>query len=305
MEPRARSGAKTDIQEMTITHVDNNYRWNQCPLCRSDNVRKIGRTHQGGQVKFSSRDIELSSDPELWVCDQCASGFVQNTIPEAVAATLYSTSDAGERWSSMPFDQMKTTEVVHAMSVVFRDKGRVLDVGCNTGELLDFAKTFGCVTSGLEFSRPSREVILSKGHAPYQSFDEVSDTFEIITAFDVVEHLYDVPAFLNMCHGKLVDGGKLIVLTGDIQSPTARCTGARWWYAQPPEHIVFPSRKYFSGLRQFALAGWLPTYASKGYRLPPYRVWLSLLKRAITRQKYDGLPSWSPDHALICLTKTC
>jgi len=233
----------------------------------------------------------------------CSSGFIQNTIQEAVAATLYSTSNAGERWSGIAFDQLKTAEVVRSMSLIFRDKGRVLDVGCNTGELLDFAKTFGCVTSGLELSRPSREVILGKGHISYQSFDEVSDKFETITAFDVIEHLYDVPAFLNMCHGKLVSGGKLILLTGNIQSPTARFTGAHWWYAQHPEHIVFPSRKYFAELRQFALASWSPTYASKGYKLPLCRVWLSLLKRAVTGKKYDGLPSWAPDHALICLTK--
>lgn len=288
---------------MTVLPVDNNHTCKQCPLCHSEDVHRIGRTNSRGKAKFSSREIELSSLPELWMCDQCSSGFVQNIIPEAVAATLYSTSNAGERWSGMPFDQLKTDEVVRTMSSIFRDKGRVLDVGCNTGELLDFAKTFGCITSGLELSSPSREVLGSKGHASYQSFDEVVDKVEVITAFDLVEHLYDVPAFLNMCHGKLVSGGKLVLLTGNIQSATARFTGAHWWYAQHPEHIVFPSRKYFAELRQFALASWSPTYASKRYKLPLYRILLSLLKRTITGKKYDGLPSWAPDHALICLTK--
>ena len=212
-------------------------------------------------------------------------------------------SRAGERWSRVPFEQLKTPEVVRAMSLVFRDKGRVLDVGCNTGELLDFARKFGCVTSGLEYSDDSREVIRGKGHTPYQTFDEVSDQFEIITAFDLVEHLYDVPAFLSNCHSKLVNGGKLILLTGDIQSVSARAAGAHWWYVQYPEHIVFPSRFFFESLSNFKLENWVPTYAAAAYNYSFYRVLLSHLKRILIMKKYNGLPSWSPDHALIVLSK--
>jgi SAM-dependent methyltransferase len=288
---------------MNITHVDNNFRWGNCPLCHSSSVRKIDRADYEGKVNFSSREINLSNHPEIWICDQCSSGFVQNIIPEATAVTLYSMSHAGERWSRVPFDQLKTPEVVRTMSLVLRDKGRVLDVGCNTGELLDFAGGFGCVTSGLEYSDDSCEVIRSKGHKPYQSFDKVLDQFEVITAFDLIEHLYDVPTFLNNCHSKLVNGGKLILLTGDIQSVSARAAGAHWWYAQYPEHIVFPSRFFFESLPNFRLENWVPTYASAAYNYPFYRVLLSLIKRIVIMKKYNGLPSCSPDHALIVLTK--
>lgn len=289
---------------MNITPVDNSYRRDVCPLCRSSIVRKIDRADYGGTVNFSSQEINLSHQPEIWVCDQCASGFVQNIIPEATTTALYSMSRAGDRWSQVPFDQLKTPEVVRAMSLAFKDKGRVLDVGCNTGELLDFAGKFGCATAGLEYSDVSREVIRGKGHSPYQSFDEVADQFEIITAFDLIEHLHDVPAFLNNCHRKLVHGGKLILLTGDIQSASARAAGAHWWYAQYPEHIVFPSRLYFESLSNFKLENWVPTYAAAEYNYPSYRVMLSTIKRVVAGKKYSGIPSSTPDHALIVLTKS-
>ncbi|MEN9579719.1 MAG: hypothetical protein RJA70_2728, partial [Pseudomonadota bacterium] len=64
------------------------------------------------------------------------------------------------------------------MSAVFKDEVRLLDVGCNTGELLDFARELGCETSGLEYADDSREVVRSKGHTPYQSLDEVPGQFE-------------------------------------------------------------------------------------------------------------------------------
>lgn len=283
--------------------VDNSFRWSSCPLCHSSSIHEMGRAHYVGEVQFSSQEINLSNHPEIWICDQCTSGFVQNIIAEDTSASLYSTSEAGERWSRVPFEQIKPSKVVSAMSLVFGGKGRVLDVGCNTGELLDLARKLGCSTSGLEYSITSREVILDKGHTAYQSFDEISEQFEVITAFDLVEHLYNVPAFLNNCHDKLACGGKLILLTGDIRSVSARFAGAHWWYAQYPEHIVFPSKKYFGNLPNFELSNWLPTYAASAYKYSIFKMLLSLVKQAVTGKKYNGLPSLGPDHALIVLNK--
>lgn len=255
-------------------------------------------------MKFSTKEIDLCYPPEIWTCEQCSSGFTQNIIPEAISESLYSTSHAEQRWSSTPFKQHKTSEVVCAMTDVFITKPHILDVGCNTGELLDFAKSFGCVTSGLEYSDTSCNILRNKGHTAYQTFNEVKNNFSIITAFDLVEHLYDVQSFINNCYDKLIDGGKLIILTGDIQSVSAVKSGAHWWYAQYPEHIVFPSKEYFKKLDNFILEKWLPTYASVNYIFPVYRVLLSRLKSLIIRRKYNGMPSLSPDHALIVLTKS-
>lgn len=284
-------------------NIDNSFSRDYCPLCHSSNIHKIGDTDYGGEVKFSTQEVNLSCRPEMWNCDQCSSRFVQNIIPEATSVSLYTDSNAGQRWSSIPFEQQKTPEVIRTMTEVLKGKGRILDIGCNTGELLDFARSHGCITSGLEYSSASRELLLSKGHSAYKNFDELSDKYDVITAFDLVEHLYDVPEFLNRCYDMLASGGKLVLLTGDIQSVSARSAGAHWWYAQYPEHIIFPSKYFFEKFSDFRLETWLPTFASVGYVLPGYRVMLSRLKRLITMQKYNGLPSTLPDHAMIILTK--
>ena len=283
--------------------VKNNYRWKSCPLCGSSCIRKINRANYGGSIRFSSQEIDLSDVPEIWTCDGCSSGFVQNIIPEAIAASIYSISQAGERWSRSPFNQQKTPEVVHAMSLVFRGKGRVLDVGCNTGEMLDFAREFGCETSGVEYSDISREVISKKGHGAYKSMNDASGEFDVITAFDLIEHLYDVPAFLDECHSKLTKGGRLVLLTGDVQSHSAKKAGANWWYAQYPEHIVFISRRYLNSLSKFEVLSFDETYASAHYKntLP---IWLAKhVKRLITNGRYNGLPSFGADHMLVTLRK--
>lgn len=180
----------------------------------------------------------------------------------------------------------------------------VLDVGCNAGELLDFMLHGGCRTAGADLSLATRTVLESKAHrwfpnlvaAPLQSFD-------VLTAFDLIEHVYDLPGFLQECRKRLKVGGRLVLLTGDCGSMSARLTGARWWYAGYPEHIVFPSRRYLESIPGFRLVGWMPTYASLGYRFS-----LNVRARAVVKwllgRGYNGIPAMGPDHVLASLEAT-
>ncbi|HKB58605.1 MAG TPA: class I SAM-dependent methyltransferase [Gallionellaceae bacterium] len=274
----------------------------RCPLCGAGSITLVGPLAYRGQIEFSSGMIELEYVPELWFCGQCTSRFVQHAVTEEAARQLYADGRAGERWSAEKFSEAKTPEAVNVMTQLFKQGGHVLDVGCNTGELLDYARDLGCETAGVELSAESRSVLEFKRHKSYASLDDVSGTYELITAFDLFEHLYDVRGFLAACRSRLASGGKLAILTGNVGSVSARVAGINWWYAQYPEHIVFPSKKFFAEFSGFRLDAWLPTYASRGYKLPVYRAAVSMLKSAVRRRPYTGLPSLGADHALVVLT---
>jgi SAM-dependent methyltransferase len=284
-------------------HVNNDAIRACCPLCKSSSINQIGTLHYCGKVNFSTNEVELGHRPELWKCKQCLSGFVQYTVDAETAQMLYSTGQAAERWSTVAFDQSKTRNVIDCMAAIFMHKGSVLDVGCNTGELLDFAKSFGCETSGVEYSSASREKLAGKGHRAYSIFEETPGKYDVIAAFDLMEHLYDVPAFLNGCREKLAEGGRLVILTGNIGSLSATLAGTHWWYAQYPEHIIFPSNKYFSDYSGLRIEKWISTYASEGYRNSIYRIGWGILKGMLRGRAYTGLPSLGPDHVLVVLSK--
>lgn len=182
--------------------VSNSFKIDHCPLCQSRDICQMGKLDYRGKVNFSTHEIELGYFPELWKCEQCQSCFVQRTLTEDTAKMLYSTGQAGERWSKKAFDQNKTRDVIDSMAAIFKSKGSVLDVGCNTGVLLDFAHGIGCKTSGVEFSSASRKIIVEKGHTAYSTFEETTGEYDVITGFDLVEHLYHVPIFLKGCHTK-------------------------------------------------------------------------------------------------------
>ena len=76
-----------------------------------------------------------------------------------------------------------------------------------------------------------------------------------------------------------------------------------WLFAAPqlPEHIVFPTQKYFKLYSKFEVVNWVSTYAAIEYQKPVIKI-LNFLKRLVTGS-YIGLPSLVPDHILVVLKK--
>ncbi len=244
-----------------MTLVDNDLVHLVCPLCASPDLKDLGALTCPRAVQFSSATITLSRTPTLGQCNPCGSRFVQHAIPQETAAKLYKESDAGARWTShRKWERMHSPAVVAGIAALAQSNTRLLDVGCNTGELLDFARSRGAKTMGVEYSSTSRERVAAKHHAIVGDLREAKGPFDVITAFDLVEHLYDAPAFFADVAMRLRAGGRLVVLTGDIECEVSQREGPAWWYVQPPEHVVFPSRAFWGSIKGFSVASIVSTH---------------------------------------------
>jgi hypothetical protein len=63
--------------------------------------------------------------------------------------------------------------------------------------------------------------------------DDVSGRFDVITAFDVIEHVPDPHAFTRAVAERLEPGGVWLLSTPDVESLTARLFGRRWHFYYP------------------------------------------------------------------------
>lgn len=283
--------------------LDNSTVSRKCPLCNDVDIIKIEAIAKNNPL-YSSMEIELKHHRELWKCNVCESGFIQNIIDESTSEEIYTKSDSNRRWNDDSiFRETKTENVLLTLNHYLTNASTLLDIGSNTGGLLDHAKSFGCVTYGIEYSKSAKAIAMSKGHnmVEYENI-EGAKKFDIITAFDVVEHLYDVNGFLDLCYGALSKNGKLILLTGNINSLPAKLCKGKWWYLSAAEHIIFPSKKFFSGLRGWKLSKWKACYNSKSFICSRWQL-MKYTLLPIIKKTYSAYFSFMPDHVLIVLEK--
>lgn len=234
-------------------------------------------------------------------CPACQSWFTANAVRPGDAADLYTNGQGDLHWHADAFELAKTREVVRSVDALLRPGQVVVDVGCNTGELLDHCRRRGAVTFGIELSDTARTVCAAKGHCLIDALNQAPSPSDLVFAFDLVEHLYDVVGFLRTARDALRPGGRLVVLTGDNTCLSARTMSSRWWYARYPEHVVFPSWRSWRNCRGFTDVTRLRTYASPGYRTAWYRRWRTAL--AALAGRGNGLPPLGPDHHLLILTR--
>jgi len=126
----------------------------------------------------------------------------------------------------------------------YKSKGRLLDVGCAFGEFMKLAQEKGYDVSGVETSEAAagyaKETLgLEVFNCELQSADLGSQEYDLITMWDVLEHVGNPVATLSEVSRLLRPGGTVIISTGDSSSKWARLTGGYWHLLTPPQHLFF------------------------------------------------------------------
>jgi SAM-dependent methyltransferase len=125
-------------------------------------------------------------------------------------------------------------------------RGRLLDVGCAAGFFLAEAQPHYEV-QGVELSAWSsawaREQLgLPVFTGTLQQAALPADHFDLITLWDVIEHVPDPVPLLAEAARVLKPGGQLVLTTGDWGSAYAQRHGRDWHLMTPPWHLTMFSR---------------------------------------------------------------
>jgi 2-polyprenyl-3-methyl-5-hydroxy-6-metoxy-1,4-benzoquinol methylase len=131
----------------------------------------------------------------------------------------------------------------------------LLDVGAYIGVFVEVAQRAGWNAFGVEPSRWAVDLARTRGlpvllgtqHAPALAGLQ----FDVITMWDVIEHVTDPLDELRKAYGLLKPGGAIVVHTMDIDSLTARLMGERWPWLMDM-HIHYFSRRTLAAMLQKA-----------------------------------------------------
>lgn len=120
---------------------------------------------------------------------------------------------------------------------------RVLDVGCAAGFFLEVMQSDGFDVWGVEISAEiAAEARRRVGHdrihrGALEDAPHRRQSFDLISFWDVVEHLPDPIATLRVARRLLKPDGLLLVETQNVESRFARLMGRRWQHFKQVEHL--------------------------------------------------------------------
>lgn len=130
--------------------------------------------------------------------------------------------------------------------------GRLLDVGCAVGFVLEAARDRGWETVGVEASDFAadwaRRRLGLDVRGDLESVGRREGGFDVVTFFQVVEHLADPAATVREAVRLLRPGGIVMVESWDRDAWVARASGRHWQQITPPTVIYLLSRETTAGL---------------------------------------------------------
>lgn len=221
----------------------------KCNICGNEHSRPV----------FEMKGFQLVS------CTSCGLVYVVNPPDAAFLEKLY--SSAGSNYhtqlrdpASVQYQRIKRISANHLAFVKrIAKSGHLVDVGCSTGQFMALAQHNGFDCAGIEFSRDSADFVVAETglpveHGSIHDSQLPAESCELLTMFDVIEHVPDPAADLAKAYELLKPGGWLVLSTPNIDGlfpkasyPLANKLGY-WPHPEAPHHLYQFSVKTLGAL---------------------------------------------------------
>lgn len=196
-----------------------------CPICASRGCRPL----------FDFQGYPVNE------CGVCGFRFLNPQPDDAVLGKIYSNLyflGSGDAELEEQTRNLKRKTAAHYSDILARHVSKpgaaLLEIGCGWGDFLIEAKARGFRVSGLEYSQDAVDVACGRLGEPCVKAGTLEaagfepESFDVIAAFDVVEHVRDPKEFLNHVFRLLRKDGVIMLVTPALDSLTSRLLGKNW-----------------------------------------------------------------------------
>jgi 2-polyprenyl-3-methyl-5-hydroxy-6-metoxy-1,4-benzoquinol methylase len=174
-----------------------------------------------------------------------------------------------------------------------KSKGYLLDVGCATGDFLEYTSKKGWNVTGIEPSKYACQIVEERGLNVHQGtledYSNADESFDVITMWNVIEHLADPRGALQSAYKLLRPKGLLVITTPNIDSWDARIFGNYWIGYELPRHYFVFSLKTLSEMishENFTIVQTKCVFGSHAATMSSVRFWLR------SRQAATNVSTW-------------
>ena len=202
-----------------------------CPICKSERRRLY-------QFKY---------DIPIFICLSCDVGYAglhPNNLNEVYSNKHYLSKLTLKENRKYRINRF-AKERVNILRK-FKTKGSILDFGCGSGYFIEAARQYFDV-EGVEFSDDLRKWLKKKLNIEtYKTLSKTKKKYDIITAFDVIEHVKDPTNLLKEFKKKLNKDGIILIYTPNKNSLGFNFLGYNNNLLVPPAHLFYFNKTSFN-----------------------------------------------------------
>ncbi len=202
-----------------------------CPLCGNDDLQLLSEENEFSLLK----------------CLKCS--LVFKSLEESLAEHIGNMPD--RLYNDVRIRRRDKSNIQRAgyrLNTLSRYKkqGKLLEIGCATGEFLEAARQWGFDVSGLDASQVYAEYALRKGLnvrcGRLEDLDYAQEEFDVVCMFHLIEHIQYPKEFLKQVHGYLKTGGLLYIITPNLESRTDKLFKYKHPNFAQADHLFFYSK---------------------------------------------------------------
>jgi 2-polyprenyl-3-methyl-5-hydroxy-6-metoxy-1,4-benzoquinol methylase len=245
MRPKGFLASMTELGQIENDKVTNKRGWKavtSCPVCNS--------TASSTELeKFGTKILHCAN------CSLRYSGQVPNDTTDIYSDELYLTESLEITHSTREYRKVRFGQ--ERIEVLKKHmppgkSGKLLDIGCGTGWFLEVARDAGFEIHGQEIGKSYANWTAQYVKCPVYSVPvhEIPDagTYDVITLFDLIEHITDPVSFIKQCVKLLAPGGLLFILTPNFDSLAISIMREHSSLVLPAEHVVYFTRQSITRL---------------------------------------------------------
>lgn len=210
-----------------------------CPICKDASLG----------VSYPVKDHSVSGD--IFLLNDCARCGFRFTNPRPSQRTIgryyespnylsHASSGSGLLAQVYRYVRKRMLARKHAVLRRYHPHGRVLDVGCGTGEFLAYLMGRGYLVQGVEPSPIAREQAIAHHSIevlPALERVPAQEQFQVLTLWHVLEHMPHLHDLFKRLYAYLSIGGIVIIAVPDRESWDAQHYGPFWAAWDVPRHL--------------------------------------------------------------------
>jgi len=175
-------------------------------------------------------------DVPIWRCRSCGARLALRAPSAALLRERYEGEHRSGKWKKV-LEQTLEAEIERRAVLTTRlversEPGRLLDVGFGDGRFLDAMKRLGWKTMGTEIAHAATSLGAEMHARIVGELEALKEAplFDVISFFDVLEHLPEPAHALREARARLRENGIVVVTMPNLWGTTSVSAGSRWRY---------------------------------------------------------------------------